>query len=78
MRLWGVVLAVAIAGAFLAEAAGIADLNASFYHMIQWDPLASIVGGLCLAMAWRWRAIAALARWCALAAAICARWWWWW
>jgi hypothetical protein len=46
LRLWGVVLAVAIAGAFLAEAAGIADLNASFYHMIQWDPLASIVGGL--------------------------------
>ncbi|MDF1619407.1 YeeE/YedE family protein [Pseudothioclava nitratireducens] len=46
LRLWGVVLAVAISGAFLAEAAGWADLGATFYHSITWVPAASIVGGL--------------------------------
>ncbi|MBN2740139.1 MAG: YeeE/YedE family protein [Rhodobacteraceae bacterium] len=46
VRLWGVVLAVAITGSFLAEALGWADITHSFYHTIQWSPLASIVGGL--------------------------------
>ena len=46
LRLWGVVLAIAISGSFLAEAAGLADLNATFYHTIEWNPLASIFGGL--------------------------------
>jgi uncharacterized membrane protein YedE/YeeE len=46
LRLWGVVLAVAITGAFGAEALGYADLTASFYQSIQWNPLASIFGGL--------------------------------
>lgn len=46
LRLWGVVLAVAITGAFGAEALGYANLGASFYLSIAWNPLASIVGGL--------------------------------
>lgn len=46
LRLWGVVLAVAIAGAFGAQALGRADLTATFYLTIGWNPLASIVGGL--------------------------------
>ncbi len=46
LRLWGVVLAVAIAGAFLAEAMGFADLTATFYMTLKWNPLASVVGGL--------------------------------
>lgn len=46
LRLWGVVLGTAIAGAFLAEAAGLATLTASFYHTIAWVPVASILGGL--------------------------------
>ncbi len=46
LRLWGVVLAVAITGAFGPEALGYADLTASFYQSIQWNPLASIFGGL--------------------------------
>ncbi|OWY12270.1 YeeE/YedE family protein [Thioclava sp. F34-6] len=46
LRLWGVVLGVAISGAFLAEALGYADITHSFYQTIKWSPLASIVGGL--------------------------------
>lgn len=46
LRLWGVVLAVAIGGAFLAETAGLADLTATFYLTLEWNPLASIMGGL--------------------------------
>ncbi len=46
LRLWGVVLATAITAAFCAEAAGLADLTATFYHTIAWNPLASIAGGL--------------------------------
>lgn len=46
LRLWGVVLAVAITGSFVAEAMGWAEITHSFYHTVKWSPLASIVGGL--------------------------------
>ena len=46
LRLWGIVLGVAIAGTFLAEALGIAAPTATFYHTIAWSPAASILGGL--------------------------------
>jgi uncharacterized membrane protein YedE/YeeE len=46
LRLWGVVLAVAIFGTYLAASFGLIDIGASFYHQIAWDPLASIFGGL--------------------------------
>ncbi|WP_343079466.1 YeeE/YedE family protein [Ostreiculturibacter nitratireducens] len=46
LRTWGIVLGAAIIGAFLAEATGYANLTATFYHTIAWNPLASIVGGL--------------------------------
>lgn len=45
-RMWGVVLAVAIAASFGAEALGQADLTGSFYHTIRFNPLAAILGGL--------------------------------
>ncbi|WP_050526934.1 YeeE/YedE family protein [Pseudorhodobacter aquimaris] len=46
LRLWGVVLAVAIFGTHLAAAAGMIDIGGTFYHQIAWNPLASIAGGL--------------------------------
>lgn len=46
LRLWGIVLAVAILGTQVGAMTGIVDLGASFYHAIAWNPLASIAGGL--------------------------------
>ena len=46
LRLWGVVLAVAILGTFIGDALGLIDISATFYHQIAWNPLASIFGGL--------------------------------
>ncbi len=46
LRLWGVVLAVCIAGTFIGVQAGQIDLGQTFYHQIAWNPVASIVGGL--------------------------------
>ncbi|MCV2877942.1 YeeE/YedE family protein [Sedimentimonas flavescens] len=46
IRLWGIVLAVAITGAFVAEAAGWADLTSTFYLTISWNPIGSVAGGL--------------------------------
>lgn len=46
LRIWGIVLAVAISGTFLAGAAGWVDIGATMYHQIAWNPLASVVGGL--------------------------------
>lgn len=46
LRLWGVVLAVAIAGTWLAAAAGLADPLRTLYHTAAWNPLASVLGGL--------------------------------
>jgi uncharacterized protein len=46
LRLWGVVLGVAIAGTWAAAALGAADPLATFYHQMAWNPAASVVGGL--------------------------------
>jgi hypothetical protein len=46
LRLWGVVLAVAILGTQIGAQTGWIDLGATFYHSITWNPLASIAGGL--------------------------------
>ena len=46
LRLWGIVLGVAILGTQFGALGGWIDLEASFYHAISWNPLASIVGGL--------------------------------
>lgn len=46
LRLWGVVLAVAIAGTWAGAALGLVDPSATFYHQTAWNPLASVLGGL--------------------------------
>lgn len=46
LRLWGVVLGVAILGTQLGAMAGVIDLPATIYHAIDWNPIASIFGGL--------------------------------
>lgn len=46
LRLWGVVLGVAILGTQFGAAAGLIDLGGTIYHSIAWNPLASIIGGL--------------------------------
>ncbi len=46
LRLWGIVLGVAIIGTFLAEALGLAAPTETFYHTIGWNPFASVIGGL--------------------------------
>lgn len=46
LRLWGVVLAVAIMGTQAGAALGVIDLGATLYHAIAWNPLASVAGGL--------------------------------
>lgn len=46
LRLWGIVLGTAIATTWIAEAAGVVNVSATFYHQIDWNPLASIFGGL--------------------------------
>ncbi|WP_071797301.1 YeeE/YedE family protein [Natronohydrobacter thiooxidans] len=45
-RLWGVVLGVAIIALFTAEALGLALITQSPYHMIAFNPMAAIFGGL--------------------------------
>ena len=46
LRLWGIVLGVAILGTQFGALAGWVDLDSTMYHSIAWNPLASIVGGL--------------------------------
>ncbi len=46
MRMWGVVLGTAILAVFLLQAMGQLDVTQTFYHQVQWNPLASIIGGL--------------------------------
>lgn len=46
LRLWGVVLAVAILGTFIGDALGLIAIGETFYHQIRWNPVASILGGL--------------------------------
>ncbi|MDG1282484.1 MAG: YeeE/YedE family protein [Pseudorhodobacter sp.] len=45
LRLWGVVLAVAILGVFLGDAYGLIAVGDTIYHQIAWNPVASILGG---------------------------------
>ena len=46
IRLWGIVLGVAILGTQFGAMAGLVDLSGTFYHALQWNPLASVIGGL--------------------------------
>jgi hypothetical protein len=46
LRLWGVVLGVAILTTQLGAMAGWIDLSRTFYHSVLWNPLASVFGGL--------------------------------
>ncbi|MBL4916490.1 YeeE/YedE family protein [Szabonella alba] len=46
LRLWGVVLGVAILGTYGGAALGLIDIAGTFYHQIAWNPLASVFGGL--------------------------------
>ena len=46
LRLWGVVLGVAILATQLGGLAGVVVVGESFYHTIAWNPLASVIGGL--------------------------------
>lgn len=46
LRLWGVVLGVAIFGTYLGGSLGLINIGGSYYHQIAWDPAASIFGGL--------------------------------
>ena len=46
LRIWGIVLAVAIAGTFAGSATGVITLEATMYHSIAWNPAASVIGGL--------------------------------
>ncbi|MEM7189024.1 MAG: YeeE/YedE family protein [Pseudomonadota bacterium] len=46
IRMWALALAVAIAGTFTLETAGLVDLSASLYARNAWNPVSSILGGL--------------------------------
>lgn len=46
LRLWGIVLGVAVLGTQLGAMAGLINLTDTIYHSISWNPLASILGGL--------------------------------
>lgn len=46
LRMWGIVLGVAIFATHLLAAAGKIDLGTTIYHQVKWSPLASVVGGL--------------------------------
>ncbi len=46
LRLWGVVLGVAILSVFTLDAFGQLDIGQTLYHRVEWNPMASIAGGL--------------------------------
>lgn len=46
LRLWGIVLGVAILATQGLALTGWIELSGSFYHNMQWSPLGSVVGGL--------------------------------
>lgn len=46
LRLWGIVLGVAIIGTYGLASLGLINIGGTFYHQIAWNPVASIVGGL--------------------------------
>ena len=73
LRLWGVVLGVAMIGTFVAEALGIAEPTATFYHTVAWNPAASILGGLVFGYGMAMAGNCGFARWSALAAATSGR-----
>lgn len=45
-RIWGIVLGVAILSVFTLDAIGQLDVSQTLYHSMQWNPIASIIGGL--------------------------------
>lgn len=46
MRMWGIILGTSIFSTFLLASDGHVNLEATVYHSIAWNPLASILGGL--------------------------------
>ncbi|MBB5701308.1 hypothetical protein FHS76_001157 [Ochrobactrum daejeonense] len=46
LRLWGVVIGVAILGTQFGAWAGLVNLEGTLYHALVWNPFASIIGGL--------------------------------
>lgn len=46
LRMWALAASVAIAGSFLAQAAGLFDASASIYLGTPWSPVSTILGGL--------------------------------
>lgn len=46
LRMWGIVLGTAILSVFGLGQAGLIDMNSSIYLSTQWNPAASVVGGL--------------------------------
>lgn len=46
LRLWGMVLAVAVLATQFGALAGYIHLEMTFYHELVWNPVASVVGGL--------------------------------
>jgi uncharacterized membrane protein YedE/YeeE len=46
MRLWGIVLGTAILSIYTLDAIDKLDVSSTIYHSLNWNPIASIVGGL--------------------------------
>ena len=46
LRMWALALGVAIAGTFFATGTGLISIESSIYAALEWNPLASIAGGL--------------------------------
>ncbi len=46
LRMWGIAIGVAIIGTFLLSATGLLDLDQTLYLSQEWNPIASVVGGL--------------------------------
>lgn len=46
LRLWGIVLGTAILSVFTLDAFGQLNIGQTLYHRVEWNPLASIAGGL--------------------------------
>lgn len=45
IRMWGMVLGTAILAIYALSAAGLLDVSQTLYHQVEWNPLASIIGG---------------------------------
>jgi len=46
VRLWGIVLGVAILAIYSLDALDQLDISSTPYHLLKWNPIASIIGGL--------------------------------